>query len=306
MDRTSDQRAGKILLGLGIAVHVGALLYYKYTVFLLTQALALVNIVVPELSFPMPQILLPLGRVVYHLRTNQLPDGRLPGHLPSCEEAVRSLFVPALFSALIAVPFSVGSISRNKSRAARFATKKLKTASCASFTASPKKSPIANYVAFPADQIFSLPPGEIGLTVSWTAALSYTLQIYFDFSAYSDMAIGLGKMVGFTFKENFLFPYLSRSVTEFWERWHISFHSWFRQLPVYPARRQPRNACAKLSEHPDRLRGFGLLARGRVEFCGVGILLWAAHHLGAAVGWGTHALGPRPVSAGAYCPPCSP
>src|SRR5581483_3443167 len=81
---------------------------------------------------------------------------------------------------------------------------------------------------------FSLPAGEIGFNVAWLATVAYSLQIYFDFSAYSDMAIGIGKMIGFNFKENFNFPYLSRSISEFWERWHISLTSWFRSYLYIP------------------------------------------------------------------------
>jgi alginate O-acetyltransferase complex protein AlgI len=97
-----------------------------------------------------------------------------------------------------------------------------------------KKVLIANTVAVPADAIFALPVNELTAGLAWLAAVSYAMQIYFDFSGYSDMAIGLGHMMGFTFLENFNYPYISRSLREFWRRWHISLSSWFRDYLYIP------------------------------------------------------------------------
>ena len=97
-----------------------------------------------------------------------------------------------------------------------------------------KKMLIANTLAVPADAIFGLPPGSLTVSVAWLGAICYALQLYFDFSGYSDMAIGLGRMFGFKFNENFNYPYISQSVTEFWRRWHISLSSWFRDYLYIP------------------------------------------------------------------------
>lgn len=97
-----------------------------------------------------------------------------------------------------------------------------------------KKVLIANTVAVIADDIWKISPNSLGASVTWLAAVCYTLQIYFDFSGYSDMAIGLGKMFGFEFKENFNYPYISGSVQEFWRRWHISLSTWFREYVYIP------------------------------------------------------------------------
>ena len=97
-----------------------------------------------------------------------------------------------------------------------------------------KKMLIANIVAAPCDKIFELPAGELTTPVAWLGLVCYSLQIYFDFSAYSDMAIGMGHMFGFTFLENFNYPYIARSVTDFWRRWHISLSSWFRDYLYIP------------------------------------------------------------------------
>jgi alginate O-acetyltransferase complex protein AlgI len=97
-----------------------------------------------------------------------------------------------------------------------------------------KKVLIANTLAYVADQIFSLPEKHINTPMAWLAITTYSLQIFFDFSGYSDMAIGLSRMFGFHFLENFNYPYISRSVTEFWRRWHISLSGWFRDYLYIP------------------------------------------------------------------------
>lgn len=97
-----------------------------------------------------------------------------------------------------------------------------------------KKVIIANQMALLADLIFNKHNGAYGTTIIWLGTFAYTLQIYFDFSGYSDMAIGLGKIFGFHFLENFNYPYISKSVTEFWRRWHISLSTWFRDYVYIP------------------------------------------------------------------------
>jgi alginate O-acetyltransferase complex protein AlgI len=112
-----------------------------------------------------------------------------------------------------------------------------------------KKVLIANSVALTADRIFDLPPDALGVATCWFGLLCYTLQIYFDFSGYSDIAIGLARLFGFRFPENFDHPYASSSITEFWRRWHISLSRWFRDylyLPLGGNRRGPRRTYLNL------------------------------------------------------------
>ena len=97
-----------------------------------------------------------------------------------------------------------------------------------------KKVLIANIVAAPADAIFALPAAQISTGHAWLAIVCYTFQIYFDFSGYSDMAIGLGRMFGFRFPENFRWPYVATSVQGFWRRWHLSLSTWFRDYLYIP------------------------------------------------------------------------
>jgi alginate O-acetyltransferase complex protein AlgI len=97
-----------------------------------------------------------------------------------------------------------------------------------------KKMLIANTLAVPADQIFAMPAAELTAAHAWTGVACYTLQIYFDFSGYSDMAIGLGRMFGFRFPENFNYPYIAASIQDFWRRWHMSLSAWFRDYVYIP------------------------------------------------------------------------
>jgi alginate O-acetyltransferase complex protein AlgI len=93
---------------------------------------------------------------------------------------------------------------------------------------------IANTVAASADAIFALPLDQLSAPLAWLGIVCYTLQIYFDFGGYSNMAIGLGLMIGFSYPINFNYPYISKSMTEFWRRWHISLSSWFRDYLYIP------------------------------------------------------------------------
>lgn len=97
-----------------------------------------------------------------------------------------------------------------------------------------KKMLLANTFAEVADTLFNAPVSSITVAAAWLGIVAYTLQIYFDFSGYSDMAIGLGRLIGFDFKENFNYPYTARSMQDFWRRWHISLSSWFRDYVYVP------------------------------------------------------------------------
>ncbi len=97
-----------------------------------------------------------------------------------------------------------------------------------------KKVILANNLAVVAEEVFGMPFTTMNPLVLWLGSICYSLQIFYDFSGYSDMAIGLGKMFGFTFAENFNYPYISRTVTEFWRRWHISLSQWFRDYVYIP------------------------------------------------------------------------
>jgi alginate O-acetyltransferase complex protein AlgI len=97
-----------------------------------------------------------------------------------------------------------------------------------------KKVLIANTLAVPADTVFDGDPGTMAVSTVWLGIICYALQIYFDFSGYSDMAIGLARMFGIRFKENFNYPYIARTMSDFWRRWHISLSTWFRDYLYIP------------------------------------------------------------------------
>ena len=97
-----------------------------------------------------------------------------------------------------------------------------------------KKLLISNTMGLAVDYVYGLTYAELSMPAAWVGAIAYMLQIYFDFSGYSDMAIGLGKMFGFTFNENFHYPYIAGSIQDFWKRWHISLTDWFREYLYIP------------------------------------------------------------------------
>lgn len=101
-----------------------------------------------------------------------------------------------------------------------------------------KRALIANQLALMANAVFNLPTANVEPKFAWLALIAYTLQIFFDFSGDTDMAIGLGMMIGFRLPENFDFPYIAQSVSDFWRRWHITLSTWFREYVFYPLERK--------------------------------------------------------------------
>jgi alginate O-acetyltransferase complex protein AlgI len=141
-----------------------------------------------------------------------------------------------------------------------------------------KKIIIADTMAGVANPAFALPGNELTLGVAWFAVLCYTLQIYYDFSGYSDMAIGLGKLLGFDFPENFNQPYRSRSITEFWRRWHMTLSRWFRDyvyIPLGGNREGPTDTCRNLF--------IVFVLCGLWHGAGFTFLIWGLYHGGLLV-----------------------
>jgi alginate O-acetyltransferase complex protein AlgI len=137
-----------------------------------------------------------------------------------------------------------------------------------------KKVMIANVMGATADHIFNLPENSLDTTTAWVGALSYTFQIYFDFSGYSDMAIGMGQMMGFKFPENFNNPYAALSVTDFWRKWHITLGNWMRTYLYIPLGGNRVNSKLRLL--------FNLwivfLASGLWHGAAWGFVIWGAYH----------------------------
>ncbi len=136
-----------------------------------------------------------------------------------------------------------------------------------------KKMLIANTMGAIADKIFTQPVEQFTPEIAWLGAIAYTFQIYYDFSGYSDMAIGLGSLFGFKFLENFNYPYISKSITEFWRRWHISLSTWFKEYLYIPL---GGNRCSKTRMYLNLLIVF--LATGIWHGAEWTFVLWGLWH----------------------------
>ena len=223
----------KALLALAVAANIGLLVVFKYADFLVGNVNTLVG-VLGIAPFSLPGIALPIGisfftfqalSYVIDVYRREVPVQRNPFDL--------GLYI-ALFPQLIA-----GPIVRYHDVARQIVERVVTRAGFAYgverfVLGLGKKVLVANTLAVQADLIFSIPPDQLTAPVAWFGLACYTLQIYFDFSGYSDMAIGLGHMFGFRFLENFSHPYVAQSVTEFWRRWHISLSTWFRDYLYVP------------------------------------------------------------------------
>uniref|UniRef100_UPI004024F99F MBOAT family O-acyltransferase n=1 Tax=Candidatus Scatomorpha intestinigallinarum TaxID=2840923 RepID=UPI004024F99F len=205
------------------------LLFFKYWDFLASSLQAI------GLNFmPVLGIHLPIGISFYTFQTMSYPIDVYRGDADVQRNYVSFGTFVALFPQLIAGPivrykdvadqlgFRASSIDQFSSGVERF------------MVGVAKKVLIANSLGKLWDYYAAMGPGELTFLGSWLGIAAFTLQIYFDFSGYSDMAIGLGRMIGFEFKENFNYPYISTSVTEFWRRWHMSLGTWFRDYVYIP------------------------------------------------------------------------
>lgn len=229
------------ILTVGVAANIALLGFFKYMNFIVEN----INKYLGG-SFTVPDIVLPIGISfyifqglsyfvdVYRFYQNESEtDEKIRG----CEvqrNPLKLLLYISLFPQLIA-----GPIVRYKDVCTQISDREHKLEYFANgmerFTVGlAKKVIIADTVGFVADEIFSLPNGQMATDIAWIGAICYTLQIYFDFMGYSDMAIGLAKLFGFDFQENFNYPYISKSISEFWRRWHISLSSWFRDYVYIP------------------------------------------------------------------------
>jgi alginate O-acetyltransferase complex protein AlgI len=224
---------GKTALVLAVIANLGLLGFFKYTNFLVDN----LNTILQNLQMPplvVEQIHLPIGISFFTFQALSYVIDLYRRETPVQKSLVNNALYIALFPQLIAGPIVrfhdvASQIVQRQTRMGDFIYGIERF-----IIGLGKKVLLANVLGRTADYIFSLPPDRIPMSLAWIGAISYTLQIYFDFSGYSDMAIGLGKMFGFTFLENFKHPYSSRSIREFWQRWHISLSSWFRDYLYIP------------------------------------------------------------------------
>jgi len=226
-------RSGKLPLAAAVVLDLGLLVGFKYTPFLAANLSALSEALGGP-RVPVPDVHLPIGVSFFTFQAvSYVLDVYRRDVPPERDFLLFGLYV-FLFPHLIA-----GPIVRYRDVADQLADR---APSLDQFAAGvrrlvaglAKKVLIADTVARAADLVFALPAADLTPSAAWLGAACYTLQIYFDFSGYSDMAIGLGKMFGFDFRENFAYPYAAGSVTEFWRRWHISLSGWFRDYVYVP------------------------------------------------------------------------
>ena len=216
----------KLMLALAIAADLAILGWFKYAGFFAESLNRLAG-----KQLPVPEIVLPIGISFYIFQSMSYVIDLYRGQVEAQRNPLLFGTYVSLFPQLIA-----GPIVRYRD-IARQLTEREETLSAFAYgvlrfvCGLAKKVLIANQMGLLADRMLL---AETGTVSAWAGMAAYTLQIYFDFSGYSDMAIGLGRMLGFRFRENFDHPYVSRSVTEFWTRWHMSLSSWFKEYVYIP------------------------------------------------------------------------
>lgn len=244
---SSDERKRKLFLILSLCLNLGLLFYFKYCNFFIDNLnIILHSFGVNEIIWI--KIILPIGISFYTFESlTYVVDVYRRVHKPLDNFLQYQMYI-IMFPKLIAGPIiryheihdqipdrSINDTVDNKLTGFyRF---------CIGLT---KKVLIANTMAFKADEIFNMASADLTSSLAWIGMLAYTFQIYFDFSGYSDMAIGLGKMLGFKFPENFDNPYTSKSITEFWRRWHMTLGSWMKNYLYIPLGGNKVNSNARL------------------------------------------------------------
>lgn len=226
-------RMAKIMLALAVVLNIGLLVIYKYTNFIFENIHPLLTMMGFE-NIKSPNIHLPIGISFFTFHALSYVIDIYRRQASAQENPVTMGLYISLFPQLMAGPI-IRYHDIDKQLVERRVTLEGFTSGIKRFTIGlGKKVLIANTLAFPTDQIFSLPIDKLTVGLSWFAVLCYSMQLYFDFSGYSDMAIGLARMFGFNFMENFNYPYISQSVKELWRRWHISLTTWFRDYLYFP------------------------------------------------------------------------
>jgi len=223
----------KVYLSLAIAANILLLVYFKYMDFLFGSTNILLTYF-DILPLPLLNIALPIGVsfLVFEKITYIVDVYRGKG--PPVDSVKNYLLYIFLFPKLLAGPIVKYHDIAEQLRGHHQSIYNFLSGFKRFLLGVIKKVLIADTFAEVADQIFNLPAGSVGFSQAWLGTLCFTFQIYFDFSAYSDMAIGLARMLGFKLMENFNMPYIATSFTDFWKRWHISLSSWIKEYLYIP------------------------------------------------------------------------
>jgi alginate O-acetyltransferase complex protein AlgI len=235
MYNAPDEKKKKLFLILSLCLNTGLLFYFKYCNFFVDNFNSLIsNLGFKEISWV--RVILPIGISFYTFESiTYVVDCYRRIHKPLDNFWQYQLYI-ILFPKLIAGPIIRYHEIHDQiaDRSANETIDNKLTGFYRFCLGLGKKVLIANTMARIADEIFGLPTNELTTSVAWIGMLAYTFQIYFDFSGYSDMAIGIGKMIGFKFPENFDNPYTSKSITEFWRRWHMTLGNWMKNYLYIP------------------------------------------------------------------------
>ncbi len=220
---------GKLLLCLAVSLNIGMLCLFKYAGFLVGSVNGLLGA-----SIPVPEIALPIGISFFTFQVLSYVIDAYRGEIKPQRSFMALLLYVSFFPQLIAGPIvRYSDIEKqlfdreiNITRAAQGLRRFIIGLS--------KKLLLANCFGQLVDNAYGCSAEQLSMPLAWLAAICYCLQIYFDFSGYSDMAIGLGKVAGFDFNENFNYPFAALSMKDFWRRWHISLSTWFREYVYIP------------------------------------------------------------------------
>ena len=211
-----------------VVIGIGLLGYFKYAGFFVEIIDSM------GASIPVPEITLPIGISFYTFQGLSYVIDVYRNDARVQKNPLKTALYIALFPQLVAGPIVRYTTVEAEISECRESIEEVSAGIVRFIFGLAKKMILANSMGEIADAAFSQGAGDLSVAFAWLGALAYTAQIYFDFSAYSDMAIGLGRIFGFHFLENFNYPYISKSVTEFWRRWHISLSTWFRDYIYIP------------------------------------------------------------------------
>lgn len=225
--------ATRVILGSMLVFNLGILGYFKYWIFILGNIQRFTNSYIP-----IPEIVLPIGISFFTFQAISYVVDISRGKGDAQKNPLNVGLYIAFFPQLIAGPIVRYETIARQISDRRESWEEFCYGVKRFIVGLAKKMLLANSLAVVADGAFEQcrmgMDGELSMALAWMGVIAYTFQIYFDFSGYSDMAIGLGRMFGFRFLENFNYPYISRSVSEFWRRWHISLSSFFRDYVYIP------------------------------------------------------------------------
>ena len=227
IEKYDKKNIRKMVMIFTTVLNIGTLFYFKYTGF----TVEIINRLT-SLDISVPQIVLPIGISFYTFQAMSYVIDVYRKEAKAQKNPFFVLLYVSMFPQLVAGPIVRYTTVEEEINERQTTLTQFSLGLERFIFGLAKKLIIANNTGKLADIIFEVEILETPL--AWLGAISYALQIYFDFSAYSDMAIGLGKMFGFNFDENFNYPYISKSVTEFWRRWHISLSTWFKDYVYIP------------------------------------------------------------------------